>query len=128
MRDFKTLRAWQKAHELTVEVYRKTKAFPREELYGLTSQIRRASVSIPSNIAEGCGRRSQLELARFIQIAIGSSNELEYQMFLARELGFWGDQEHIPLERSLSEVRRMLTILVRRVQRDAAKEQGTVAR
>jgi four helix bundle protein len=128
MRDFKTLRAWQKAHELTVEVYRKTKAFPREELYGLTSQIRRASVSIPSNIAEGCGRRSQLELARFIQIAIGSSDELEYQMFLARELGFWGDQEHIPLGRRLSEVRRMLTILVRRVQNDAAKEQGTVAR
>ena len=86
MRDFKRLKVWEKAHQLTVEVYGATKTFPREELYGLTSQIRRASTSVPTNIAEGCGRTGERELARFLQISMGSASELEYQFLLAYDL------------------------------------------
>lgn len=84
MRDFKKLNVWQKAHALTVHVYKATYDFPREELYGLTSQIRRASVSIPANIAEGCGRGSEADFCHFLQIAFGSASELEYHLFLPK--------------------------------------------
>jgi four helix bundle protein len=77
MEDFKNLKVWRKAHELTLAVYQRTRTFPKDEIYGLTSQIRRASASIGANIAEGCGRRSDPELKRFVQIARGSANELE---------------------------------------------------
>ena len=79
MEDFKDLRVWGKAHELTLAVYQKTRAFPKEEMYGLTSQLRRACASVGANIAEGCGRRSDAEMRRFIQIARGSANEVEYR-------------------------------------------------
>jgi four helix bundle protein len=80
MRDFKEYKVWEKSHYLALEVYRVTATFPKEELYGLTSQIRRASTSIPANIAEGCGRSGNTELARFLQIAMGSASELEYHL------------------------------------------------
>ena len=86
MQDFRDLKVWQKSHQLTLEVYRSTATFPREELYGLTSQIRRASSSIPANIAEGCGRNSPNELRRFLEIAMGAASELEYHLLLARDL------------------------------------------
>ena len=88
MKDFRKLEVWEKAHALTLSVYHAADPFPREELYGLTSQIRRAAVSIPTNIAEGCGRGSEAELARFLQIAMGSASEVEYELLLARDLGF----------------------------------------
>jgi four helix bundle protein len=88
MKDFRQLQVWQRAHTFVLELYRETNSFPREELYGLTSQVRRASVSIPSNIAEGCGRRGDAKFARFCQIAMGSASEAEYQLLLARDLGF----------------------------------------
>lgn len=78
MKDFKKLKAWEKSHQLTLAIYKVTRSFPKDELYGLTSQMRRASVSIPANIAEGCGRGSDAELARFCHIAMGSASELEY--------------------------------------------------
>ncbi len=90
MKDFKSLKVWHKAHQLTLLVYALTRTFPREEMYGLTSQIRRAAASIPANIAEGSGRRSDGELRRFLQIARGSASELEYHLLLARDLGFLG--------------------------------------
>jgi four helix bundle protein len=87
MRDFRKLMVWQKAHQLTLGIYELTANFPRDEVYGLTSQVRRAAASIPANVAEGCGRDGDTELARFLRIAMGSANELEYHLILARDLG-----------------------------------------
>jgi four helix bundle protein len=85
MEDFKNLKVWSKARGLTLAVYQGTRTFPKDEIYGLTSQIRRASASIGANIAEGCGRRSDPEMRRFVQIARGSANELEYHLLLAKD-------------------------------------------
>ena len=88
LRDFKSLAVWEKAHQLTCELYSLTKLFPKEELYGLTSQMRRACVSITANIAEGCGKRTEAEFARYLQISIGSASELEYYFILAKDLKY----------------------------------------
>ncbi|MGB2605021.1 MAG: four helix bundle protein [Candidatus Sulfotelmatobacter sp.] len=111
MEDFKDLRVWAKAHELTLAVYQKTKCFPKEEIYGLTSQLRRASVSVGANIAEGCGRRSDAEMRRFVQIARGSANEVEYHLLLARDLDLLNADEHKDLEAKVLEIQRMLASL-----------------
>ncbi len=112
MEDFKDLRVWAKAHELTLTVYQRTRSFPKEEMYGLTSQLRRASASIGANIAEGCGRRSDAEMKRFVQIARGSANEVEYHLLLAKDLEFLSADEHKDLEAKVLEIQRMLTSLV----------------
>ena len=125
MQDFKELKVWSKAHQLTIEVYKATGEFPRTEQYGLTAQIRQASGSIPANIAEGCGRGSQKEFAQFLQIAIGSANELEYHLLLASDLAYLASGSHRDLNRQLVEVRRMLSSLVLRV-RSTARGQGRV--
>ncbi len=88
MKDFRELKVWQKAHQLVLDLYRGTEAFPRKEQFGLTSQVRRAAVSIPGNIAEGCGRGGDAELSRFLQIAMGSASELEYYLVLAQDLEY----------------------------------------
>jgi four helix bundle protein len=90
MKDFRELKVWEKSHRLALKVYNATTKFPKEELYGLTSQMRRSSVSVPTNIAEGCGRNRDSELNRFFEIAMGSASELEYLFLLARDLGFLG--------------------------------------
>lgn len=87
MRDFKNLKVWQKSHSLTLDIYKTTSTFPKEEMYGLTSQIRWSCASIPANIAEGCGRDGEAELARFFRIGRGSASELEYHLILVRDLG-----------------------------------------
>ena len=112
MEDFKDLRVWAKAHELTLALYQKTRAFPKEEMYGLTSQLRRAAASIGANIAEGCGRRSDAEMRRFVQIARGSANEVEYHLLLAKDLDFLSDEDHKNLEAGVLEIQRMLAALV----------------
>ncbi|CAN5327160.1 hypothetical protein BH20ACI1_BH20ACI1_10250 [soil metagenome] len=86
MRDFRQLRVWEDSHHLTLEIYQITKNFPKEELFALTNQMRRAACSIPSNIAEGCGRGSNKEYAQFLQIAMGSAYELVYQFLLSKDL------------------------------------------
>src|SRR6266545_6431941 len=86
MKDFHELKVWQKAHQLTLAVYRVTAGFPREELYGLTSQLRRACSSVAANLAEGCGRQGDAEFARFCSIAMGSASEVEYHLLLAKDL------------------------------------------
>jgi four helix bundle protein len=116
MKDFKEHRVWAEAHNLTLQIYKQTGSFPREELYGITSQIRRAAASIPANIAEGCGRRSDGELSRFLQIARGSASELEYHLLLSRDLGILRGEKFEDLRIKLCEVQRMLTALVQRVQ------------
>jgi len=113
MKDFKDLRVWQKSHALTLAIYRVTQRFPKEEMYGLTSQIRRAAVSVAANIAEGCGRRSDREFRRFLQIARGSASELEYHLLLARDLRFPSAQEYTSVQAAVAEVQRMLTALVK---------------
>jgi four helix bundle protein len=112
MEDFKDLRVWAKAHELTLAVYQKTRAFPKEEMYGLTSQLRRAAASVGANIAEGCGRRSDAEMRRFVQIARGSANEVEYHLLLAKDLDFLSDEDHKDLEAKVLKIQRMLAALV----------------
>ncbi len=115
MEDFKNLKVWDKAHQLTLAIYQSTRKFPREEIYGLTSQIRRASASIGANIAEGCGRRSDPEMKRFVQIARGSANELEYHLLLAKDLGLLAVDEFSDLEAKTLEIQRMLAALTQRL-------------
>jgi len=114
--DFKQLKVWRKAHEMTLDTYRVTAAFPKEEMYGLTSQLRRASASIGANIAEGCGRRSDGEMCRFLQIARGSASEVEYHFLLARDLRFLDEKEFQKLTRQADELQRMLTGLMQSVR------------
>ena len=117
MEDFKKLKVWTKAHELTLAIYKRTRTFPNDEMYGLTSQIRRASVSIGANIAEGCGRRSDPEMKRFVQIARSSASELEYHLLLARDLHLLAQVEFKELEANVLEIQRMLAALAQRLQR-----------
>ncbi|PIG91859.1 four helix bundle protein [Gloeocapsopsis sp. IPPAS B-1203] len=115
MKDFRQLKIWEKAHALTLAVYQATRVFPKEELYGLTSQMRRACVSIPANIAEGCGRKGEAELARFLQISMGSASELEYYLFLSRDLHLLTSQEYENLAKALSELKRMLNSFIQKL-------------
>lgn len=120
MQDFRLLRVWQRAHALSLEIYRCTQGFPATERYGLTAQLRRAAVSICANIAEGCGRLSRRELVRFLYIAQGSASELDCELTLSADLGFLPLQDHAKLQTSLIEVKCMLGALIRRLrQRDA---------
>jgi four helix bundle protein len=116
LKDFKELKIWHKAYDLALVIYEASRSFPREEMYGLTSQLRRAAVSIGANIAEGCGRRSDGELVRFLQIARGSASEVEHHLLLARDLKFLQAARHQDIEKRLQEVQRMLTSLVSSVQ------------
>ncbi len=87
MKDFRQLKVWEKSHQLALAVYKATKEFPKEELYGLTSQIRRASMSVATNIVEGCGRNTEADFAGFLQMAMGSASETEYQPLPSHDLG-----------------------------------------
>jgi four helix bundle protein len=115
MRDFKELKVWQKAHRFVLDAYKVTTNFPVEERFGLTRQLRHSAASIPSNIAEGCGREGERELARFLSIAAGSASEAEYQLLLARDLGYLQQDAHRLLEQQVTEVRRMLYSFMRKL-------------
>ena len=118
MKDFRELKVWRKAHELTLAVYQITTSFPREELYGLTAQLRRASSSIAANLAEGCGRNGDAELARFCSMAMGSASELEYHLLLARDLKLIRPQDYDALNQRATELKRMLTALLQKLNAD----------
>ena len=113
MKDFRQLKVWEKSHQLALAIYKTTKEFPKEELYGLTSQIRRSSMSIPTNIAEGCGRFTDADFARFLQMAMGSASEAEYQLILAHDLGFLPSDSYEQLHNEIEEVKRMLASLLK---------------
>ncbi len=119
MKDFRQLKVWEKSHQLALAVYKATKEFPKEELYGLTSQVRRASMSIPTNIAEGCGRNTDAEFARFLQIAMGSASETEYQLLLSYDLGFLNQEQYDKLNIDISEVKRMLASLLKTLRAES---------
>ncbi len=116
MKDFRTLVVWQKSHQLTLQIYGTTKTFPKEELFGLTSQIRRACSSVPANIAEGCGRESNADFARFLQIAFGSANELDYHLILAKDLFLVSEVNYDQINNLVQEIKRMLASLIRKVR------------
>lgn len=118
MRDFRELKVWQKAHALTLGVYKVTASFPKDEMYGLTSQMRRAAVSIEANIAEGCCRGSAADFARFLEIGMGSASEVECHLLLARDLGFMDNGDHQALTDGVTEVKRMLSSFVQRLRAD----------
>jgi four helix bundle protein len=118
MQDFHDLKVWQKSHCLTLTVYRATRSFPKEELYGLTSQMRRSSSSIPANIAEGCGRNGKMELARFLQIAMGSASELEYHLQLALDLKLLKEIDYRDIVKEVIELKRMLTAFLKKLRAD----------
>jgi four helix bundle protein len=118
MKNFRDLNVWHKAHALTLAAYKETTGFPRDEVYGLTSQIRRCAVSVAANVAEGCGKRGNAEFQRFLNIATGSASELEYHFLLARDLGFLAESEYKNLSDGVIEVKRMLAALFRKVAAD----------
>lgn len=119
MQDFRQLKVWEKAHSLTLDVYKSSMAFPREEIYGLTSQIRRASVSIGANIAEGTCRKGDIDFARFLQIAMGSASELEYHLLLARNLNLLKTPDYERLSGQAVEVKRMLASLMKTLRAES---------
>ncbi len=116
MQDFYKLDVWKRAHELVLALYKATRQFPKEELYGLTSQIRRCGASIPANLAEGCGRHGAADKARFFQIAMGSAFELEYHIVLARDLALFNVELAAHLLEEVRGTKRMLTALIARVR------------
>ena len=117
MKDFRRLDVWRKAHELALAVYAATRAFPRAEQYGLTSQVRRSAVSIAANIAEGCGCGSDADFARFLQIAMGSASETEYYFVLAHDMDLLADGDHQRLMSGVVEAKRMLASFIARLRR-----------
>jgi four helix bundle protein len=116
MKDFKQFKVWKKAHEMVLSTYGLTAAFPKEEMYGLTSQLRRSAASIGANIAEGCGRRSDNEMCRFLQIARGSACEIEYHLLLARDLRYLSEEGFERLTDQAVELQRMLTALMQSIR------------
>jgi four helix bundle protein len=121
MRNYRDLLVWEKAHNLTLCIYRETQSFPREERFGITSQIRRAASSIGANLAEGCGRRSDGEMARFVQIAMGSAAELSYHLLLCRDWGLLGAEQFNHLASATEEIMRMLSALSARVKTSGSR-------
>ena len=114
MRDFRQLNVWEESHKLTLAVYRITKEFPKEEVSALTNQLRRASASIPSNIAEGCGRETQKDYAHFLQIAIGSAFEVDYQILLAKDLKYIDGKSFLELNDKVDKIKRQLALLIKK--------------
>jgi four helix bundle protein len=108
MKDFRQLKVWQSAHRLALGIYELTRGFPKEELYGLTSQMRRASVSIAANIAEGCAQKTDAAFCRFLVIALGSGAELEYHLLLSHDLGLVSDSNYESLQTELTAIKKML--------------------
>lgn len=116
MKDFRKLKVWEKSHRLTLEVYKVAARLPSSERYGLAEQMRRACTSVPANIAEGCGRSTDSDQARFLQIAMGSASELDYHLLLARDLGYLEADEHARLSGDLIQVKKMLSGLLTRLR------------
>lgn len=121
MQDYRNLKVWEEAHGLTKAIYRVTRAFPKEELYGMTSQLRRAALSIPTNLAEGTGRGSDRDFGRFVQIAMGSACEVEYLISLSEELAYLKKEESQQLNSHLSQIKKMLTGLLKKLKADGRK-------
>lgn len=116
MQNYKELKVWEKSHQLVLDIYRVTAKFPKEEVFGITSQVRRAAASIPANIAEGCGKKSRLDLANFLNISLGSANETDYFLLLCRDLKYISESEFSELENTINAIKAMLINLITKVR------------
>ena len=128
MRNYRDLQTWNKAHKLTLDLYVLSRQFPKEEMYGLTSQLRRAASSIGANLAEGCGRQTNSEFARFVRISMGSASELDYHLLLARDLGLVETDAYQRAFKALTEVRKMLTSLLSTIELETPAKAKAVAK
>ena len=124
MQDFRNLEVWSRAHQVTLRIYKLTDGFPRSEMFGLTSQLRRASASVATNLAEGCGR-TQAEFGRFAQISFGSACEVEYELLLAKDLGFVPPGEYEAINDELIRLKRMLSSLLNRLHLGRSQQVST---
>lgn len=113
--NFKNLQIWQKSRVLVKSIYTQTQKFPSEEKFGLTSQMRRSAVSIPSNIAEGCGRNTDNDIIRFMRIAIGSACELETQIYLSFDLEYFSEEKTKYLLQEINEIRKMIMSFIKKI-------------
>ncbi len=116
MQNYKDLKVWEKSHHFTLKIYESTKKFPKDELYALTSQLRRASSSIPANIAEGCGKMTKQDFAKYLNIALGSSNESEYFIILSKDLNYLSQEDFDILSSLINEIKGMLIALINKVR------------
>lgn len=116
MKDFRDLKVWGKAHQFALKIFNASKLFPKEEQFGITSQLRRASLSIPTNIAEGCGRGSDSDFARFIQMALGSASEVEYLILFCKELDFINGSSYLEFSNDVIEIKKSLTALLKKLK------------
>ena len=119
LQNFRNLKVWEKAHLFTLETYKITSNFPKSELYGLSSQIRRAASSIPTNIAEGCGRGSDVDFARFLQIVMGAASEVEYLLILSTDIGITNTEQSKDLIEKIIEIKKMLATLIKKLKADS---------
>lgn len=119
LKDFRKLIVWEKSHSLALEIYRITNKFPKDEIYGITNQLRRACTSIPTNIAEGCGRDSSKDFARFLQIAFGSANEMEYLILLSSDLKYIESEIYQNLTDNIIEIKKMLSALIKKLRAES---------
>ncbi len=124
MRDFRELKVWGKAHSFTLDVYRETESFPKHELYGLAAQLRRAASSVAINISEGAGANSNAEFARFLQMALNSASEVEYELLLARDLAYLRQPLYDKLAVDITEIKKMLTGFIQHLHGRAAGAQS----
>ncbi|TZF81705.1 four helix bundle protein [Pedobacter sp. BS3] len=116
MQNYKELKVWEKSHLLVLDIYRITAKFPKEEIFGITSQIRRSAASIPANIAEGCGKNSQLDMANFLNISLGSANETDYFLLLCKDLQYISETDFFELENTINTIKAMLINLITKVR------------
>jgi len=128
MRNYRDLQTWNKAHNLTLELYKLSRQFPKEEIYGLTSQLRRAASSIGAHLAEGCGRQPNPEFARFVRISMGSASELDYHLLLSRDLGFIENTAYDRVSKGLTEVRKKLASLLSTVELETQTKSKAAAK
>ena len=117
MKDYRNLVVWEKAHKLVILIYKITKAFPKEEQYALTNQMRRAAASAPTNIAEGCGKQTQADFARYLQQALGSIQEVQYLSFLSFELNYMDQNVYDDLDNDINQLKAMLINLIKKVRK-----------
>lgn len=118
LKNYKELNVWQKSYRLCLEIYKASQGFPKEEIYGLTSQMRRAAVSVPSNIAEGYGRKTTPDYVRASYISYGSTCELETQVMLSGDLGYVNNETIVELQKDIGEVERMLKALIKSLENE----------
>ncbi len=116
MQDYKSLKVWQNSHKFTLEIYNITAHYPKDEQWGLVSQMRRSSYSIPTNIAEGCGRRTNDDFAHFLQMSLGSANEIEYQILLSADLNYISSEQQERLNSEIKYIKSMLVNLISKVK------------